>query len=280
MKRLRKLASMKTLYHGTNLTALKQIIADGGIIPNKGEHGSGVSGLDGQSGEGLVFLATTLEQGEFYAGHAGNFDGEIPIVLELTQNENVLLPDNDDMPKATTWQESADALDQVTVAGKINISSIKNFYVYTTHLNGTNYDMVRVAEGPFSEWEKIVEENKDKIYGEDVGNTDNNAAYTNKSIDVFINELDFGNDPEVYIYGSISPNGDITLSSDSIQDNGMKFEYDYGKYVNFEISYDSFLRSITNFPNLKKNIETVFNSSTTFEFTDYAFDFDKFVKEL
>lgn len=309
MKRLKRIAASKKLYHGTSLSALKQIAADGGIVPNKGG-GAGVSHLDGQSGGGRVFLGTDLETGELYAGYAAEV-GDVPVVLELTLNEDVLLPDNDDMPDATTWQETAESLKQVTVEGKINTGDITKVYFYTTHLEGATYQLTSVAEGSFGQWEKIVEDNYEKIYGqapegetsttqntENVTNEDplvkalldkgldaklvgSNVVSTNVDIKAFREGVYGENIYDDNIYGSISGSGDITLSNGQIQDGGIKFEFDYGSYVNVQnSSYDSFLRFITNGANLKKNLDAVFGNSGTFDFGDVEMEVDELKAEF
>lgn len=138
------------LYHGTSLEHLRGISNDGGMVPQKGRGDGQVDrDADVSKFEGYTFLATTEDQAKNYAqNRLWENEGNVYLtIIEIEMEEELLLPDNDDLDDAKTWQESAEELEQVKVQGGIPKEKITNVRMYDNDEN-------IIFEGPFENWEE------------------------------------------------------------------------------------------------------------------------------
>lgn len=164
MKRLIRRAGMITLYHATTFENLKGITESGKIVPQNNE-GFGLGqdndnfisdqaydevksmGIDDSDPNfedefskaynkyhtqmstklnGFSFFTTTKERAE--ETYLRGF--RIEAIIEISVSEDALLPDDNDDPDATTWQESRNSVQQVKVLGEINTTDINGVYIY------------------------------------------------------------------------------------------------------------------------------------------------------
>lgn len=171
-RKLTKKAFEIQLYHGTNLSKLKNITDSGLIIPQESKGGGSGSGVSGDFA-GFSFFATTINKASLYATWVAT-EEDIPVIIELALPESSLMPDDDDCPNCNTWQESADKIQQVKVLGSIDSS-----YFNTIHfLDFETYDVV--GKAPFRSWESEFEKLKDTLIKELVANKNKRLIKKNK----------------------------------------------------------------------------------------------------
>lgn len=170
MKRLKKKAFGKTIWHGTSLDKFKSIVENGALFPNE-EEGAGPGGADISLFDGFTFFATEFSVAKGYALNIAEAGDSPGIIIEIDISEDALLPDDNDDPHAKTWQESADFVDQVKVSGPIYTNFFQTIYFY-------DIDFRIVGNVPFGQWESFYEENKDTIlYGKHADDVEMEEEY-------------------------------------------------------------------------------------------------------
>jgi hypothetical protein len=180
MKRLKKLAYGKTLYHGTSYENFLKIYEANGIVP-QADQGAGIGvpkpdedDFYDEFGEdeweeqfeeawefyvkqeegfyGFTFFAGGMNTARGYIG--GNKG--VSVVLEADISEDALLPDDNDAPNAKTWQESLKAVDQVKVLGEVTSDHIKRLHFF-------NEKGQKAFITTWDRWQEDYEKNKSKF---------------------------------------------------------------------------------------------------------------------
>lgn len=159
MKRLIKKASSKTLYHATSMESLFSIMESGELRPQEIQVSdfANIENIDrffdGDVEEynkmmsryvGYTFFAADQGTAQGYGARAAgksNINNFYAIIIaEL--DEEVLMPDLNDAPNATTWEESIQEVSQVSVLGSVSIDKmtgliiVENTYIHMS-LNTT-----------------------------------------------------------------------------------------------------------------------------------------------
>lgn len=146
MKRLVRKAANITLYHATSMDSLFAIIESGELRPQEVQASDWTNPenvdkyFDGDMDEynrqmnnyvGYTFFAdnegTAKGYGSRAAGKSNINNFYAIIIAEL--DEEILMPDLNDAPSATTWQESARESGQVSVLGSIPISQMTGLII-------------------------------------------------------------------------------------------------------------------------------------------------------
>lgn len=184
MRRLRRLAGTKTLYHGTSYDNFLKIYNVGEISPNA-EGGAGIdypepdeddyyySDTDEFDEEGYNnhveeyerqmsgFLGFTFFTGGLKTARDYSSDADkIGVVLEVELPEEILLPDDNDCYNCETWQDSLKSIDQVKVKGGVTSDKIKRIHFFN------NNTKKKMFISTWDSWEKDMEENQGKVSGE------------------------------------------------------------------------------------------------------------------
>lgn len=131
MKRLIKKAFGTTLYHGTTLSKLEGIVADGMLRPQ--ESGGGGANPDNPNGfEGFTFVSNDITYALRYAHLVNRIQDlyEDLVVLELDVAEEALMPDDNDCPDCDTAEESLSKHKQAKVLGPITSDYIRMVHFY------------------------------------------------------------------------------------------------------------------------------------------------------
>lgn len=156
MKRLIRKAEPITIYHGTNLLSLDEILQTGiaaGMIENS---------TWTNTNSAQTFYTTTMDRAKYYGSvkyyRFGRRMNDVIVVMEIDFDTDYLEPDKDDVPNATTWQESDEARKQVAFSGSVVANQIQKLYFY----EGMNDDLI--LECTTSEYLSDPEAIKEKIY--------------------------------------------------------------------------------------------------------------------
>lgn len=130
---MRRLISSKKvkMFHATRANNLKEIQETNAIIPQK-QQGAGLNFNDPTIVEtgnfiGHTFFATTYEKAKEYAKSYLD-DGEDAVILEFSLPESILEPDKSDCYECTTWKESAEEMQQVSVMGEVSLSYLDKIH--------------------------------------------------------------------------------------------------------------------------------------------------------
>lgn len=143
------------LYHGTSFTSLNLITDSKKILPQKfrgaDQSNDRLKSKNKTEYTGFTFLATTMDKAKYYSNYVSHMreHGSIyEVVIEVEVSEEKLLPDNDDLQQAKTWQESANENQQVKIMGEVPKDWITNVHIYDT------YNGQKIFEHAFENWKE------------------------------------------------------------------------------------------------------------------------------
>jgi len=156
MKRLIRKASTN-LYHGTCVEYLRNITNDGVLTPNASQGAGKNRNRDGSQFGGFGFLATNPEVALNFANYIPPQQTEAHVVIEMILDEANLLPDNDDDPNSTTWQESAASVQQVKIDGEVQTGVFSQVYFYDRDTSELMF------QSDFASWMQVYENNRQQF---------------------------------------------------------------------------------------------------------------------
>lgn len=166
--RLRKVAGMITLYHGTTVEDFKKIVADGKFVPNKGENGA-TQNIENESDMldtiGFTYFANSWYLAESYAelasdngmSSSSNPDTEIGVIITLELSEELLLADTWNSPDSQTWQDSWESTGQVKVEGEVSLDNVTEVEL----LDPQTFESI--YKGPLEGWQSEYEKLKSEL---------------------------------------------------------------------------------------------------------------------
>lgn len=143
---LKKLEAEQTdhvlLYHGTCLSAFKEIARAGTFIPQK-QCGSDAleNGYLPAHFEGLVFMTNCEQDAGHYStlacSNMGQYDnGDIQTIIGALVPKEILLPDLGDCPDANDWTDSLKQMNAVCIRGNLTLPKEQLFLLFTDYETG------------------------------------------------------------------------------------------------------------------------------------------------
>lgn len=151
MKRLRKVAFDRSFYHSTTYENLIKITETGMLLPNE-VMGAGPN-TNRSNYEGFTFWATDMTTAfDYIRLHLEPGPSGLMVIIEAQLPLDSLLPDDDDCPNCTTWEESAKRINQVKVLGPITDNYLKG--VTIIKYDGRYVDLL--YGGPFGRWREAI----------------------------------------------------------------------------------------------------------------------------
>lgn len=298
MKRLRKLAFGKKLWHGTSLESLRRITDMGMLSPNE-SLGSSLDPEESVTQLGFTFLATEKSVAEDYAFGSitivQNVEDRFPIVLEVNISQDALQADNHDTSKSLTWQETADTIGQVKITGPVTDDYFEKVYFYDPYGN-------EIFNCNFKGWTSKFEEHRsdfdEHIEKHSQNLTDFETGVSQLGLDVkdglvvnqpmyaysnlLMNFANSNNGPnEVLGIDFVVNNGDITYEFIDINKlhQSQRSQLPHGKDGDFSFSTycaelpfkrEDFIKYCGDFPNFLENIKVVFNNIALVFMGDYT----------
>jgi len=177
LKRLIRKSEPITLYHGTNLLSLDEILQTG-IAAGIGEESAWTS-----TNKTQTFFTTDIELAQFYGYNKYKSYGlkikDCVVVMEIDFDTDYLEPDKDDVPYATTWEESNGESNQVATNGSVMANQIKKLYFCDTSYNV-------IEQCTTSQYLSDPESIKNKIYS---NNKKSFGEINNKAAEEIIDEM-------------------------------------------------------------------------------------------
>lgn len=152
MKRLIKKAANQAVYHATSMESFFSIVNSGELRPQETQASDWAKPenvdryFDGDEElynrhmsnyVGYTFFATDQSTAQSYGTRAAsksNFSN-MYVIIKAELPEEVLMPDLNDMPEATTWQESSNSIGQVSVLGNVTTDQITGIVITLTDIH-------------------------------------------------------------------------------------------------------------------------------------------------
>lgn len=298
MKRLRKIAFGKKLWHGTSLESLKRITDMGMLSPNENT-GSSLDPENTITQFGFTFLATEKSVAEDYAFSSitivQNIEDRFPVVLEVNISQDALQPDNHDTGRSLTWQETAERTGQVKITGPVTDDYFEKVYFYDPYGNEIFNCNFKGWSSKFeqhkSEFDEFVQKHNQNMQDFETGVTQlgldvNDGLVVNQPMSAYANLLmdlvNSNNGPnEIDGINYVVNNGDITyefIDIDKLHESqrsqlpsGKKGDFSFSTYcVELPFKREEFIEYCHDFPNLLENIKTVFNNMAIVFSSDYT----------